>query len=226
MNPTRIFARGASSYRRGKPKFPSSGHAFLIVTEGEKTEPNYLQALREHLELNAADVEIMHPQGTDPITLTNRAIELRDERRKSVKKGWGIAYDEVWVVFDLEKPHDQRRVLALRAMQMKAATGIKFAVSDPCFEFWLLLHGEYTTSFFADCDSVITRLEKYWPAYSKGQPPAEPFLEKLPAAVVNARRCRVHHQLCGGDGNPSTGVDILVSNLNSATRPHLQFRLG
>jgi hypothetical protein len=79
----RTFKRGPSSYRRGKPRFPSSGKSFLIVAEGEKTEPNYLKALRDRLQLNATEVEILHPEGTDPITLTQKAIELREVRKKS-----------------------------------------------------------------------------------------------------------------------------------------------
>lgn len=226
MSRNRIFARGPSAYRRRKSRLPSSGKAFLIVTEGEKTEPNYLKALRDRLQLNAADVKILHPEGTDPITLTKKAIELRDARKKAAKKGFAIAYDEVWVVFDLEKPHDERRKLAVQAMAMKGAARIRFAVSDPCFEFWLLLHGEYTSSPFADCDSVVKRLEKHWPAYAKGQPPSEPFLRRLPVAVTNAQRCRQHHEACGGNGNPSTKVDVLARSLNSATRGHFQFTLS
>ena len=57
MSRKQIVARGPSAYRRGKPKFPSSGKAFLIVTEGEKTEPNYLKELRNRLQLNATEVD-------------------------------------------------------------------------------------------------------------------------------------------------------------------------
>jgi len=78
----RSFARGPAAFRRGRPRFPSSGKAFLIVAEGEKTEPNYFRALRNRLELAAADVEILHPEGTDPVTLTRAAIQIRDERKK------------------------------------------------------------------------------------------------------------------------------------------------
>lgn len=226
MRRRRSFARGPAAYRRGKPRFPSSGKTFLIVTEGEKTEPNYLHALRERLNLAAAEVEILHPEGTDPLTLTRAAIQIRDERKQLAKKGFGIAYDEVWVVFDLEGPHDERRRLALEAMGLKEAAGIKFASSDPCFEFWLLLHEEFTTAPFAACDPVIERLEVHWKNYCKGLSPSPEFLEKIPTAVVHAQHCRQHHATSGGDGNPSTKVDILVRLLNSATRRHLQFRLG
>jgi len=70
MSRGRSFARGPSAYRRSTPRFRPSGKSFLIVTEGEKTEPNYLVALRNRLQLNAAEVEILHPDGTDPVTLT------------------------------------------------------------------------------------------------------------------------------------------------------------
>jgi hypothetical protein len=226
MSRRRTFARGPAAFRRGKPRFPSSGKAFLLVTEGEKTEPNYFLALRNRLQLAAADVEIQHPQGTDPLTLTAAAIRIRDERKRQAKKGINIAYDEVWVIFDLEKPHDERRELAVKAMNMKEASGIKFAFSDPCFEFWLLLHEEYTTAQFAECDQVIKRLQAFWKDYAKGLTPTTEFLAKVPTAVVHAERCRKHHQRSGGDGNPSTKVDILVRQLNSAARSYNQFKLS
>ena len=225
MSRKRNFTRGPDAYRRGKPQFPSSGKAFLIVTEGKKTEPNYLKALRVRLQLNATDVEIVHPEGTDPITLTKRAIELRDARKRSAKKGLEVAYDEVWVVFDLEQTHSERRKLAKQAMAMKEAAGVQFAVSDPCFEFWLLLHEEPTHSPFADCQPVIVRLARHWPAYAKGTLPPLTFLEKLPVALTNAERCRKHHEDSGGDGNPSTRVDLLVRCLNAAARPARKFKI-
>ncbi len=204
----------------------SHGKAFLIVTEGEKTEPNYFLSLRNRLQLAAADVQILHPEGTDPLTLTRDAVRIRDARIEQARRGAVIAYDEVWVVFDLEKTHDQRRKLAVEAMKLKEAEGIRFASSDPCFEFWLLLHVDYTTTSFEDCDQVIKRLKRHWKNYSKGQSPTAEFLGKIPVAVTRAEHCRNYHNNSGGDGNPSTKVDVLVRHLNSATRSHLQFKLG
>jgi len=176
--------------------------------------------------LALTDVEIVHPEGTDPITLTKRAIELRDERKKEAKKNpTKVAYDEVWVIFDLEKPHDERRELAKNAKSLKGVSGIQFASSDPCFEYWLLLHEEYTTSPFIDCSQVIKRLKRYWKDYSKGESPSKEFLDKIPIAVTNAKHCREHHKTSGGIGNPSTDVDYIVRSLNGATRKHYQFKL-
>jgi RloB-like protein len=213
------------AYSRFRSDFPSSGQSFLIVTEGLKTEPNYLELLRKRLHLAAADVEIVHPNGTDPITLTERAIELRDARKRQARRNHALEYDEVWVVFDLEKPHDQRRQLAERVHSLKGVKGIKFAVSDPAFEYWLLLHYHYTTAQFSDCGALVSRLKEFWTDYDKSRSPSPEFLERIPTAVVRAERCRHYHLEVGGAKNPSTDVDHLVRSLNLATRQHLQFDL-
>jgi hypothetical protein len=90
----------------------------------------------------------------------------------------------------------------------------------------LLLHEEYTTAPLEDCAQVTKRLRVFWENYDKGLSPAPEFLEKIPIAVVHAERCRKHHETSGGDGNPSTMVDVLVKQLNSATRGHCQFKLN
>ena len=46
-----------------------------------------------------------------------------------------LAYDAVWCVFDVDE-HPQ----IADARQMARANGIELAISNPCFELWLLLH--------------------------------------------------------------------------------------
>jgi hypothetical protein len=225
MSHARSRSHGPRAYRRYAPRFVSSGKVVLIITEGEKTEPNYLKALRDRFNLAAKVIEIVHPEGTDPLTLTRKAVELRDQRKKTAKKGYSVEYDEVWVLFDLEKPNDERRRLAKEAMSLPVAKGLKFALSDPCFEYWLLLHDEYTTALFSDCDSVIKRLKPHLPNYTKGQKISPEFLAKVPVAVKHAMRCRIYHRTATTSGNPSTDVDLIVRSMNGATRPHLQFEL-
>jgi uncharacterized protein YnzC (UPF0291/DUF896 family) len=221
---SRSITRKVSDYRRGKPRNVLSGKIILIVTEGKKTEPNYLKALRKRFQLSATDIEIIHPEGTDPVTLTNRAVELRNQRKNKIRSG-AIPYDEVWVVFDLEKTHDERRAQAITAMSIPEAKGIRFAVSDPAFEYWLLLHEEYTTASFADCDAVTARLKSCWPDYKKGSTPSAAFLDKVPTAVKNAKQVRIDNEKSGRT-NPATDVDWLVCSMNESTRQHLQYKLS
>ncbi len=225
MRRKRRFPSGARKYHRLSPRFERSGKTILIVTEGGKTEPNYFVELRNRFRLSATDIEVVHPDGTDPVTLTNKAIELREKRKNEAKSGILVEYDEVWVVFDLEKTHDIRREQAKRAKVLPGAKGVNFALSDPSFEYWLLLHCEYTTASFPDNDSVEQRLKNHWPDYTKGSRPSPDFLEKVPDAVKHALRCRKHHRDCDGDGNPSTQADRVVRSMNEATREHLQYIL-
>lgn len=209
----------------GRPnRFEASAKTILIVTEGENTEVNYFNALRNLLKLSATDIKVIHPEGTDPITLTEEAIKLRNQKRKADPEN---PFNEVWVVFDLEKQHDERRTQAKKARAVAGAKGIRFAESDPSFEYWRLLHEKngYTTQFFPDSDSVQKELKKSCPAYTKSEVPSTATLNQIPTAVKRAKQCRKHHKDSGGNGNPSTNVDLLVRSMNGATRKNLQFTL-
>ena len=221
----RNFNRGSSTYARPQPSLPPSGKKFLVVIEGEKTEKNYLETLCKRLRLSA-DVKIVHPKGTDPMTLVRSASQLRDEQSERAKRVLNqVEYDEVWVVFDLEQTHDERRRLADEAMALPEAAALRFARSDPCFEYWLLIHVEDTAAAFKDCAAVIRRLKKHWKDYTKDSVPTADFLERLPLAVARARLRRQNTADLGGSQHPFTDVDELVSALNAATRLPLQYRL-
>ena len=131
------------------------------------------------------------------------------------------------MVYDLEQTHDERRRLARKAAPKQRAQGVRAAESDPCFEYWFLLHEEFTTSPFPDAGSVVKRLRTHsaWSNYAKSMPIPTTLMAKVPSAVARAEQCRRHHKKAGGDRNPSTDVDVLVRSLNAATRSHLQFKL-
>ena len=198
--------RGAADYARKVPTRPSSGHAFLIVTEGKKTEPHYFERLKARLRLSSVDVEIVHPESTDPISLTEYAIRRKSERERLARQGLSISYDEVWVVFDLEGMHDPRREQAKTAMRMKEAHSIRFARSDPSFEYWLILHFENTHAPLADSKDAEGRLRRRqnWPDYEKACIPPDSVMEKIPFAINNSKLTRAFHKTAGGDGNPFT----------------------
>jgi hypothetical protein len=97
------------------------------VTEGKKTEPYYLRALCRRLSLSTAEVIVHHPEATDPKSLTDEAIELSRARRQMAKRSYLVPYDEVWVVYDLEKPHDERRRLHKNQQAKQKAHGVQVA---------------------------------------------------------------------------------------------------
>jgi hypothetical protein len=222
MSAKRQKSRNPFSRRSQSPG--STGKTILIVTEGLKTEPDYLKGLRNHLKLKAVDIEIMKAPGTDALSVVDCAIEIRDDRKREARRGCTVPYDSVWAVFDTERADTNPKLND--ALQKAKANRINMALSNPCFEFWLLLHDEFTTAPFAKCENVIRRIkDKYSPGYEKNNIPVESYILKIPTAVRNAEQCQQHHKTAGTEGNPSTGVYLLVREMNEATRKHFRLNL-
>jgi len=71
---------------------------YLIVCEGEKTEPNYFDSLKKSLPrgvLNVVDFKIIG-EGFNTESLVKRAIQLRNDWEKESNN----EIDKLWVVFD------------------------------------------------------------------------------------------------------------------------------
>lgn len=108
-----------------------------VFCEGESTEPRYLEALkREPAVRDAAAVEIrIEPEsyGSAPLTLVEMAAAAR---KRALKQGEEV--DEFWCVFDVEWPKHHPNLD--RAIKLAKDNEIRLAISNPCFELWLILH--------------------------------------------------------------------------------------
>jgi hypothetical protein len=205
----------------------ATGHTFLIVVEGRATERQYFEGLRAKLELHA-DVDVVHPNATDPMNIVRRAVKLRDDKAERAGKSvTADAYSRVWVVFDTEAPDHVRRQQIPAALVLAKKEKIRVAVSNIAFELWLLLHYRARPGGFNHCPALIAALKKYGiPEYAKDKPlPLHELLDPLFLAKAHkhAADCRRHHRESNGDWNPSTRVDRLVEALNLAAAP--TFRL-
>jgi hypothetical protein len=125
---------GRGLRRRGPTRDPLP--LILVVCEGRVTEPEYVEAFRIAHGANTVRVRVESPGG-DPRALVDRAVELRNEAEREARRARdpNLRYDEVWCVFDV----DQHPRLD-DALAMAARSSIELAVSNPCFELWLLLH--------------------------------------------------------------------------------------
>jgi len=187
-----------------------SPHArILVVCEGRQTEPNYINALRRHCALNAANFEI-RGTGTSPARVVQHAIE---EYEKSKKKD--DAFDRVFCVFDRDDHFDYDRALS------KLHDRGKFTAitSMPCFEYWLLLHYEYSTKPYKSrsgktaAEQVMDDLRKHLPQYKKEDKSIFLAVEKhTNRAKQNAKRSLKAAEKSGTD-NPSTKIHLLVEYL-------------
>jgi len=107
----------------------------VIATEGTKTEKQYFEAMAladAFTPTSKVHIEVLEKLSTD--SSPTHIIEMLDAfKRKYVLR----KYDELWMVIDLDQWQD--RELGTVAAQC-VQKNYQLAVSNPCFELWLLLH--------------------------------------------------------------------------------------
>lgn len=207
----RDFKRKTES-RRQNPRF-------LIVSEGEATEPEYMRAVMKLRKVPSAEIMFVPPPPTSPKEIVTKARDLKKEARADDK------YDAVWCIFDVEaKVSQAARPGLAEALQMATANNISVALSNPCFELWILLHTE-------DCRGSIYsgivqhRCKSCGLVDGKHISNPNELLGSYQIACERARALDSMHQLNGTqrieDQNPSTGVYKLVEAILEAFPPRL-----
>jgi hypothetical protein len=159
------------------------------------------------------EVKINNQSGV-PLTLVNRAIELREEANELARllKDATQKFDEIWCVCDVDDhPHlDAARTLA-------SQNDIRLAISNPCFEIWVLLHFLDHTAYI-DRRILKRRVKKFLPKYEKSIR-AEDLSLGYEVAVDRARRLENRHvRNRSTTDNPSTGVYRLTERIRALGR--------
>ena len=185
----------------------------LVVCEGSKTEPNYLQELIDFLELNSANVEVDGSSGSSPISVVQHAkSRYAEERLKN------DAFDRVFCVFDKDTHASYAQALDEVSRSVPRRV-FSFINSIPCFEYWLLLHFVFSTRSYAGagaksaCARLIEELHRYIPGYSKGASGLfKDLMGQTDQAVAFSKRALQEASRNGTD-NPTTVMHKLVEYL-------------
>lgn len=191
----------------------------LIVCEGEKTEPNYFNELKDHLTLNSATVKITGDCGSSPISVFEYGMRLYLDARNA-----GDAFDKVFCVSDKDT-HESYQQTLQKIESAKPRDIFESITSVPCFEFWLLLHFTYTTRQFhgvgnrSSCDLLIAELRNYLPEYQKGESDILGQTADLLAQEKAFAARALHESQTNQDDNPSTKVHELVDYLEKIKTP-------
>ena len=186
----------------------------LIVTEGKKTEPNYFKRFRQKHKLPSVTVKIIGIGGA-PITVVEDAI--------SIKNGKRSGYDEVWCVIDVEAYGSNPSLTD--ALRLAQTSKIKVALSNPCFEYWYLLHFESASRPLYTGKDAERALRVHIPDYDKSN---SKIFDKLyphtKKAIKRSKRVERGHERSGAvrlDRNPSTEVYKLVESLETMSEQPL-----
>jgi len=110
---------------------------YLIVCEGERTEPLYFDYWKRFLPNHLLETIQIIGQGDNTINIVRKAIEEKDARAADPVKP---PFDEVWAVFDKDDFPNERFD---NAIALAAQNGIENGSSNQAFELWYVLHFEF-----------------------------------------------------------------------------------
>ena len=169
MSGRRSFTRplGTRRYKR----------LFLIATEGNKTEPQYFALLNEEVVLVQVQVVKGQHDSAPKHVLSRMEEHVRKQRLLAGDEAWLVIDKDQWSQEQIGDLHDWTQLHANRAL----------AVTNPKFEFWLLLHFEdgAGVSTPQDCKQ---RLKRYLPNYDKGIGHGQISLLQVQDAIERAKR--------------------------------------
>lgn len=178
-----------------------------VLTEGAVTEPAYLVqwARRSHyIHVDFAE------SGMAPLSLVQRAREHQRTNRRRGSKQRGD-FDEIWCIFDVDQhPNLKQAVTEARR------SGIYVALSNPCFELWLILHQQDQTAALHRHQAQRLAANLGITDSKRLQPGAiDILLTGYPDAKRRAEALRVRHvgNDSGPDANPSSNVWELIDKL-------------
>lgn len=129
---------------------------FIIATEGAKTEPQYFSNFN-HQNSMLRIICLKGKNRSSPLQVLKRIKDY-------IKEESLYPSDEAWIVIDKDSWLEEH--LAVLFEWSKKSEKYGLAISNPKFEYWLLLHFEdgYGVSNGKECTA---RLKKYLPEYDK-----------------------------------------------------------
>ena len=129
----------ARRLERRKPlRVPST--TILIVCEDSKSSPDYFRRFRSELSLTSVTVEVYGEEcGSAPISVVNYAIDRKKETETSSIRD---KYDEIFCVIDIDEHETDQ------AIQKARDNNLNMIISNPCFEYWYILHFKKTGKSF------------------------------------------------------------------------------
>lgn len=155
---------------------------FNVFMEGRKTEPLYFEILKrqcDHVSI------LLHPSTTktDPNQILIRA-------KRHIKKNGLDKNEEAWIVVDVDNRNKSEfdALFVWRDENKQHGLGI----SNPSFEYWLLLHFDHGDSIknITDC---ISRLRQHIPNFKKNNLGISRIDYKtLDVSIKNAKRKDEH----------------------------------
>lgn len=203
MTSRHIERRTGSSYGQRIVGQREEARRFLIVCEGQKTEPNYFiqfRAPRVVVQVDGAG------DNTKRLVERAEALAAQDD------------YDEVWIVMDRDSfPAEHFNA----ALEMAKARRFFVAYSNEAFELWYLLHFDFLQSGLPRAEYQARLTVRLGEKYEKNSRAMyDKLRSRMPTAIRNAEKLLAKYDPQHPErDNPSTTVHVLVARLAAHSRP-------
>lgn len=165
----------------------------VVATEGENTEPKYFEALKTAYKNPRIHLEIIPSKDgkSSPKHVLQNLIAFKKEYRIR-------ADDELWITIDRDFQSWTIKELK-ECLQLCKQKKFSIALSNPCFEIWLLLHFVCLASKNKTIREKMLlnkkdgkrsfceiELRNYLTSYNKNKPKLTKAINKTKDAIINA----------------------------------------
>lgn len=213
--------RAARKQRQHEYRTPRA-NSYLIVTEGERTEPFYFKGIKKLISekvggtVNIVEAPLIDVSGEG--SSTGKLIQITERIVKEAK----IIYQNIWVIFDKDDFEDFDQ--AIKAGQER---GYNIGWSNQSFEYWLYLHFNYSDSALhrhewnQKLDEIFKRYELGDGIYRKNYENIYELVDVydgVNTAIKHAKRRMADfdpQKMKPSEYDPGTQVYLLVEKLKS-----------
>ena len=175
------------SARRKRPLDRKTEHLrdtrlIVIATEGKNTEEQYFSQFHS----TRIQVKVL-PTGEDNCSSPDRVLQ----RLQGFRREFDLAEDDqLWLIMDVDDWGSKKLALVTREA---TSSGFLLAVSNPCFEVWLLFHHCGAIASADNCSAIESQLrDALGGSYNKSKLCLEQFIPHVEQALIRARDADEH----------------------------------
>ena len=219
MKKTKRF-RNLSEIKRRNPTYDGAKR-IVLITEGTKTEYSYFMLLRQELKIPKMWLQIVSSNGCSP-------KNVFETDRKLIQEANENEIEAIYCVFDSDRHSTFTEAInSIIRLSKRSQSRCKMVVpipSIPCFEYWFLLHVNFSTKNCNDavspCEALIEDLRtfKQFNHYKKANLNVifQNIGKARGKAISNSKRVLSNAVSVGEhryQENPSTRVHFVVERL-------------